>query len=405
MLFQKAFKGNNHFGLYIIMVILVIIGYSVGQAPMLMALWKAVDDNPDLDDSDIVAFQSNPDFSVFGINTNLGLTLLLISFIAAFVVMYFLFKPLHKREFKSLISSHSSIRWNRVFFAFGIWLLLSLVGESISYFQSPESYSFQFKINTFIPLLLLSIFILPIQTSFEEVFFRGYLLQGIGITKFKYILAIAMSILGTYLLSSIIKQPIIEWLSNSLDSTVFNSSTIASISNLLILLIGIAIACILCFIAKNIDINKEQRNNKIVPLLITSILFGLVHSSNPEIEKFGFWTMQLYYLSAGLLLGIITIMDDGLELALGVHAATNFTSAVFVGYDGGAIITDSVFVSHAINPLAMTFTFIALAIIFIIIVKYKYGWQSFSKLIEPIIKPKQDFDFAQSLLEQQDSTT
>ena len=101
-------------------------------------------------------------------------------------------------------------------------------------------------------------------------------------------------------------------------------------------------------------------------------------------------TMQMYYVSAGLLLGILTIMDDSLELALGVHAATNFTGAVLVGYDGGAIKTESIFTSHQLNPQLMLAGFLVLAVIFLLIVKSKYKWGSFSKIFDPIHKPDEN---------------
>ena len=80
-------------------------------------------------------------------------------------------------------------------------------------------------------------------------------------------------------------------------------------------------------------------------------------------------------------------MDDGLELALGVHAATNFAGAVFVGYNGAAIQTDSLFTAQEINPMYMTIGFVLVSIIFLIIMKYKYQWGSFKKLAEPITAP------------------
>ena len=94
--------------------------------------------------------------------------------------------------------------------------------------------------------------------------------------------------------------------------------------------------------------------------------------------------MQSYYISAGLVLGILTIMDDGLELALGVHAATNFTGAVFVGYEGAAIQTDSLFLTNELNPTFMLIGFVIVSIIFLIVCKYKYGWSGFNKILEKV---------------------
>jgi len=124
--------------------------------------------------------------------------------------------------------------------------------------------------------------------------------------------------------------------------------------------------------------------SKWIPLIITSLLFGMVHSSNPEISKYGVVPMQLYYISAGLLLGIMTIMDDGLELAIGVHAATNIYGALFVCYDGSVLQTDSIWHVTDINVWVMAGLFIVSGIIFLILSKKMFDWGSWSKLTEKI---------------------
>jgi len=125
-----------------------------------------------------------------------------------------------------------------------------------AYFNSPDSFQWHFDLWSFLILFLICVFLLPFQTSFEEVLFRGYLLQ---------------------------------WL--------------------VVLL-----------------------RNKYLPLLITSVLFGLLHSFNPEVDELG-WLSMIYYIGFGLFMGLITIMDDGLELAIGFHWATNFIGFCFVSND------------------------------------------------------------------------
>ena len=313
MFFQKAQEGYNDWWRYVIVILVVFIGYFIGQIPLYLAVSRAVSEDPDLSESDLMALSENLDFSMLGINANMGFTLLIIMFLGAFTAMYFIFRPLHRREFRSLVTPSSRVNWSKIFFGFTIWLALGLTVELVAYIMNPEAYTFQFKINTFIPLVLISLFLLPIQTSTEEFIFRGYLMQGIG---------------------------------NGLRS-------------------------------------------KWAALVITSVLFGLTHSMNPEINEFGFGLMQSYYITAGLVLGLITIMDDGLELALGVHAATNFTGAVFVGYDGAAIQTESLFTTQELNPLFMLLAFIIISVIFIGLCKYKYNWGSFSKVLQRV-EPRSD---------------
>lgn len=124
--------------------------------------------------------------------------------------------------------------------------------------------------------------------------------------------------------------------------------------------------------------------NKWVPWVVTSMVFGLIHGANPEVERFGFWTMQIYYIGAGLFLGIITVLDDSLELALGVHAATNVFGAAFFSFDGSVLQTDSLVKANDINPYLMSLTFLLGAIIFMVVCNKKYNWGGFKMLFQPI---------------------
>ena len=83
-------------------------------------------------------------------------------------------------------------------------------------------------------------------------------------------------------------------------------------------------------------------NSRLIPLLVTSILFGLMHIANPEVEKMGYIIM-IYYIGTGFFLGIITLMDEGLELALGFHAANNLVGALLLTADWTAFQTNSIF--------------------------------------------------------------
>ena len=82
--------------------------------------------------------------------------------------------------------------------------------------------------------------------------------------------------------------------------------------------------------------------NKWFPLLLTSVVFGLLHIANPEVDKLGYGVM-VYYIGTGLFLGILTLIDDGMELALGFHAANNIFTALLVTADWTALQTDSIF--------------------------------------------------------------
>jgi uncharacterized protein len=56
-----------------------------------------------------------------------------------------------------------------------------MIPSFISLCMSPGEYKFDFDINKWPVAFLIVIILTPIQTSAEEIFFRGYLLQGMGL--------------------------------------------------------------------------------------------------------------------------------------------------------------------------------------------------------------------------------
>lgn len=306
MFLNQASKGDNKLAYYIMTVLSIPLGYFLGSLPIDLAIRWSINKYDDIMPSAIDEFYGgNPDFSLFHIDRNAGLILMILIFTGVWLMLWLSMKFLHKRPFKSLITPLQTINYQKILFSFGFWLLLSIVFESILYAMHPESYTIRFNWSSFIPLFLIGLFILPIQTTAEELVFRGYLLQAI---------------IHFY------KAP---WFA----------------------------------------------------LLITSILFGMIHSANPEIQEYGFVPMQLYYISAGLFLGIITILDDGLELAIGIHAAINFFGAVFSSYEGSVFQTDTILSTSYVNAWVALLVFLVAALIFMLICRKKYQWKPLNALI------------------------
>ena len=101
--------------------------------------------------------------------------------------------------------------------------------------------------------------------------------------------------------------------------------------------------------------------NGLLTILMTSLAFALLHIFNPEVQKIGN-ILILYYLITGIFLGLITLMDDGIELAMGYHAANNFFTSIMITNDWQVFRTDAVFIDYS-TP---TFTWDAIATLLII---------------------------------------
>jgi hypothetical protein len=233
---------------------------------------------------------------------------MLLLFVGGITLLYVAVKFLHQKKFIHLITPFEKVDWRRFFYGFIIWFILGASAEVLTYFASSTDIRFQFNPDSFFILLLISIFILPIQTSFEELLIRGYFAQGIA----------------------------------------------------------------------------HLTSSRVMVIVISSTFFAIMHGANPEISKYGLITMMIYYFIAGAFLAIITLMDDRLELALGVHFATNFFGATVLTYEGSVLKTDALFITGKIDPLAMIFSFSALAAIAYYIFSTIYKWPSINYLLESI---------------------
>lgn len=109
-------------------------------------------------------------------------------------------------------------------------------------------------------------------------------------------------------------------------------------------------------------------------LIIPSVLFGLLHSANPEVFEYGFGIMMIQYIFMGLMLGLMTILDDGIELAMGVHTVNNLLGSVFVTYKASALQTYALFEITEVNPQEELIPFIISGGVLLAVFAVKYKW-------------------------------
>ncbi len=122
--------------------------------------------------------------------------------------------------------------------------------------------------------------------------------------------------------------------------------------------------------------------NGIIPVIVTSLLFGLVHMTNPEVEKHGWGIMLPYYSLFGLFLGLLTLLDEGLELALGIHFANNFTSGLLITSPNNVLKTDAIFIAQTEDPASELLAWLVLAAIAFIIFWLRYRWKNFNLILK-----------------------
>ncbi len=310
MYIEQAYKGLSDSWRYLIGIFGVFIVWQfIGAIPLLGALASKEGGLSAMMSGDLGSMSK-----VLGSNT--FMFLLLLTFVIGLLSVFVCVKFLHKQTINSLTTARKKVDWKRIFFSFSIWAMISVIFIYLDIFLNPEDYEFNFKPIPFLILSIIAILMIPIQTSMEEYFIRGYMMQGLGI----------------------------------------------------------------------------MTKNRWFPLLFTSLLFGLMHIFNPEVDKLGYGVL-VFYIGTGFFLGIITLMDEGLELALGFHAANNLFGALLVTADWTAFQTHSIYRDIS-EPVMGWDILIPVFVIFPLLLFFfsrKYGWKDWKERLTGKVASREEY--------------
>ena len=78
--------------------------------------------------------------------------------------------------------------------------------------------------------------------------------------------------------------------------------------------------------------------------------------------------LAVSYFLIGAFAAVITLLDGGLELALGLHAANNLYTALVANYTVSALPSESIFTVNEIDPLYGLISLMAGMLIFYLLV-------------------------------------
>jgi membrane protease YdiL (CAAX protease family) len=299
---ESSFIGKNNWWRYVIVFVTIFaLTNTIGAIPMLISIGISTTNDPSV----LEKLASNPnDLSILGIDPNVYLIEMIFPFIIGLIAFVLLLNPMNSRKFIQVINGNSTFRWNRLFGSAIIWTLFAAIYLFVSIKLDPSNYSLLNTSKTLIPLIIISVLLIPFQAAWEEIIFRGYLLQGFTV----------------------------------------------------------------------------MMRNRWAPVIFTSVLFALMHVINPEVREYGFWSMMPQYLLFGLIFGIMTVMDDGAEAAIGAHAANNAFLCVMVTNKSSVLNTPSVYEQHVYNPGIEFLTMLVMGIIFLGVMKLIFKWKGFSML-------------------------
>ena len=90
--------------------------------------------------------------------------------------------------------------------------------------------------------------------------------------------------------------------------------------------------------------------------------------------------MMPQYIVFGLIFGLITIFDDGIEAAMGAHSANNIFLCIMVTNESSALQTPALYQQHNIHPWTEFGALIISGIVFILILKMIFKWDNMSRI-------------------------
>ncbi len=227
------------------------------------------------------------------------------SFLPLFISIPLAIRFIHKRPMQTIITPAKSIHWRRIFNSFAVWFFLSGIITFIEALLYPGRYIFSMDLPKLLPFLIATLLLIPFQSSAEEFFFRGFLLQWVGL----------------------------------------------------------------------------KLKNRLALSLISGLLFALPHILNPEVSV-DFWLTMSFYFIFGVFAAWVTLKDNGLELALGMHAANNIYACIFANYSKGVLQTPAFFTT---NQLDASYNLAATAVsILIFYFVFFQPWKAAKKELELI---------------------
>jgi membrane protease YdiL (CAAX protease family) len=116
-----------------------------------------------------------------GMDTLAGFVALMLASVFFMGGIYLAIRFIHCRPLRTLVTPARSIAWGRLFQGFGVWFGLAVLMSLVEARLYPGRYAWTPDMVRFLPFVFLAMIFIPIQTSAEELFFRGYLLQGVGL--------------------------------------------------------------------------------------------------------------------------------------------------------------------------------------------------------------------------------
>lgn len=108
--------------------------------------------------------------------------------------------------------------------------------------------------------------------------------------------------------------------------------------------------------------------------VVTSLLFSLMHFSNPEVQEYGGWALGSYFVF-GILACVYVWLDGNLRLAMLFHTVNNIYGFAIVSYPHSAMPVPSFFMMEKMDMVWTMAGLPLMSIIFMLLIWKSHGWK------------------------------
>ena len=290
--FDLASTGLTQWWRWVLGVIAILVVMQIGGIPYAVAVVACAD----LNTSGFICADGEAGLSLLP-----DFVLLNLAFAVGLIGVWIVAKRIHKKSLTQVTTGRTSFDYGRVLYAAFVGLCLSIavllvyrliLGIEVT-FQAPSLW-------VYLPFVLFALVLTTIQAGTEEVFYRGYILQGLSLLT----------------------------------------------------------------------------RNRLILAFVTAVLFAAPHLANPEPQAYGFAVYFLGILSAGIFFAVLTLLDGGIELAVGFHAINNLFLGLVANPEVSALATPSLFVTHLTQASFLHIYFVDLFVFVLAVVflNLKYKW-------------------------------
>lgn len=170
---NNAHHGKNKPMNYFMTILITLLGGSVAAIIFIILLMLSY----------VFISGTNSQTQIDALSTNPFLMLVLVGLIYGLyaLLFYLCIRFIHKKNFHILINTGKKIRWKKILVGAALWTGIIGAFTLLSLIFQRNSLTINYNYSSLIYLVILSLLVFPLQASFEEIFFRGYLMQGLGL--------------------------------------------------------------------------------------------------------------------------------------------------------------------------------------------------------------------------------